>query len=376
MSRIVPPLTALGVLLAPMPAAAQLAIDWDVPAGECPTVDAVRGEVVRLVGGTLPEDLELEAHAIAEHGAGRWTLRLHTRMDGVDGERVVEGDACAPLADATALILALMIDPDAVAAHVEPPPVADPPITDPPTTDPPITNPPTTDPPTTDPPSEPPTHVATAALSDPVDPDPSPRPRGDGGPITRVVEHDREPGETPEGPVDEAPDPPLAGFLGLGGAFDLGSVPDPSGALHLEGGFGIPLIEARIRATFVFGQDASRSSSDGARITTGTLDARACVHPFDEARLVYGCLGLALGVSVAEGFGVSGPEVGVGTFAGAVAGLGLAWSPEPWFDLDLDATLIVPFNPLEFAVRATPDDVFHTQEPVAGRFGLSFHVRF
>ncbi|MBX3274542.1 MAG: hypothetical protein KF729_30030, partial [Sandaracinaceae bacterium] len=184
----------------------------------------------------------------------------------------------------------------------------------------------------------------------------------------------RAPSPRASGPT--APPEPLHGFVGVGGAFDLGSVPSASGALSIEGGVGVPVIEARVRASFVFGQDAARDERTGAHVTTGTLDARACVHPFEEARFVYGCLGLALGVSVAEGFGLSGSEVGVGAFGAGVAGLGLAWAPEPWFDLDVDASLFVPFNPLELAVRGSPDDVFHVQEPVAGRFGLSLHVRF
>ncbi len=361
--RIVPALVVLGAVFAPAPAAAQLAIEWDVPATECPTVDAVRGEVTRLLGGAVPADLALEARAVATRAGGRWTLRLRTVMDGTEGERVIEGDACAPLADAAALVLALMIDPEAVAANavVEAPPEEPAPPPDP------------APPPAPDPPA----HVATQALADPGPPE-GRRPRAEGGAISRVVEHEPTTGATERGGDANAgaPSEPLAGLLGLGGAFDVGSVPEPSGAIHVEGGFGVPLIEARVRATFVVGRDAARTTSAGARITTGMLDVRGCVHPFEEARLVYGCLGLALGVSVAEGYGLSSPEVGVGTFGAAVAGLGLAWSPEPWFDLDLDATLIVPFNPLEFAVRASPDDVFHTQEPVAGRFGLSFHVRF
>ncbi|MCB9596700.1 MAG: hypothetical protein H6719_28505 [Sandaracinaceae bacterium] len=371
MSRTVPVAIALlALLLAPRPAHAQLTVTWTAPAG-CPTSESVQAEVIRLLGGALPEELALEADGVTTELEGRWTLRLRTSTDGNEGVRVVEGDACAPLGDAAALILALMIDPAAVAEHaplgpIEPP--ADPPAPEPP-----------------------PTHVVASQLADPrpeppatptelvTPPPPEPsRARRAEGAVSRVVEHGREePRATAEEPPSTADEsPPLQGFIGLGGAFDVGSVPDASGAITVEGGFGVPLVEARLRATFVFGREARRDARVGAQITTGMLDARACFHPFDEARFVYGCLGLGLGVTVAEGFGLSGPEVGVGTFGAAVGGLGVAWSPEPWFDLDLDATLIAPFNPLEFAVRGSPDDVFHVQEPVAGRFGLSIHVRF
>lgn len=358
--RIVPG-AALALLLlgAPLPAAAQLVLTWEAPP-ECPTGEVVRAEVARLLGGALPAELALTARGVATRADDRWTLRLHTATPEAEGERVVEGDACAPLADAAALILALMIDPVAVAEHApaepaEPLPPAEP-----------------------APPAAPP-HAAIEGLADPAPAEePAPR-RSDEGAISRVVEHDRDPrteGRPRRDPPPETPGEPLRGALGVGGALDVGSVPDVSGAISVEGAFGIPVLEARVRATFVFGREAARDRVAGARITTGMLDARACVHPFDEARFLYGCLGLALGVSVAEGFGLSRTEVGVGTFGAAVAGLGVAWAPEPWFDLDLDASLIVPFNPLEFAVRGSPDDVFHEQAPAAGRFGLSAHVRF
>ncbi|MBX3275127.1 MAG: hypothetical protein KF729_32985, partial [Sandaracinaceae bacterium] len=114
-------LVALAALAAPSRAAAQLVLGWDVPDG-CPPASAVHAEVARLLGGQLPDDVALEAGAVASSRRGRWRLRLTTLMAGVAGERVIEGDACAPLADAAALVLALMIDPLAVAAHAEPAP--------------------------------------------------------------------------------------------------------------------------------------------------------------------------------------------------------------------------------------------------------------
>ena len=69
--------------------------------------------------------------------------------------------------------------------------------------------------------------------------------------------------------------------------------------------------------------------------------------------------------------------VGAGAWLGGSLGLAVAWAPVRWFDLGLEADLVVPLNPLTFFVirDAVPLDVF-TQPAAAGRFGLSAHVRF
>jgi len=362
--------------LAPTTARAQLELRWEAPI-ECPTGADVRAEVARLLGGVLPAELSLRAEGEATRSDDGWTMRLHTSMGGEEGERELAGERCEELGEAAALILALMIDPIAVAENepeeADPPPnsMGDPPSPEqaqralrelgspaPETAD---------SPPTERSEVEPPPD----AVEDPA------RPARE---VEREVESiritDRQTVERTDDASSDAAGEPLGGFFGLAGGVDLGSVPTVSGGLSLEGGFGIPLIEARVRATFVFAQRAARADDAGADVTTATVDARACVHPFDEARFLYGCLGLALGVSVAEGFGLSRDEVGVGTFGAAVGGLGVAWVVAPWFDLELDATVLVPFNPLEFAVRASPDEVFHTQEPVAGRLSVAAHLRF
>jgi len=346
--------------LAAAPARAQLELRWDAPV-ECPTADDVRAEVTRLLGGSMPPDLSLRADGEATRSDDGWTMHLRTSMGGEDGEREIAGERCEELGEAAALILALMIDPAAVAETEAAEPTPPEPVTE-----------------TTD--EEPEAGRAVSELSEPTPPEVADEEPTTTREIERVVESvritDRATVQESSARDEADPPEPFAAFLGLSGGADLGSVPTASGMVSLEGGFGIPLIEGRLRATFVFGQRAARGDDDGADVTTGTLDARACVHPFEEARWVYGCLGLALGVSVAEGFGLSRDEVGVGTFGAAVGGLGVAWVIAPWFDLELDATVLVPFNPLEFAVRASPDEIFHRQEPLAGRLSLAAHVRF
>jgi len=101
---------------------------WQAPAG-CPSRDEVNAEIARLLGGTIrvPQGGDIKARAVVSRGL-TWALAMETELAGRPGRRSIEAASCQDLADATALIIALMIDPDAVAAHAtQPRPVAPPP---------------------------------------------------------------------------------------------------------------------------------------------------------------------------------------------------------------------------------------------------------
>ncbi|WP_441288415.1 hypothetical protein ACSRUE_41705 [Sorangium sp. KYC3313] len=86
---------------------------WEAPAG-CPPVDEVRSEIARLLGTSeqrLPIEVEI---AIARERDERYRLDLRIRAP-APGERVIRGDDCASMSRAAALIVAMSIDPDAVA---------------------------------------------------------------------------------------------------------------------------------------------------------------------------------------------------------------------------------------------------------------------
>ena len=90
---------------------------WQAPAG-CPSTDELLGGIARLLGGVprVSKDGGLEARASVKHEAS-WAVSIETESEGRVGRRFIEAVSCQDLADATALIIALMIDPDAVAAH-------------------------------------------------------------------------------------------------------------------------------------------------------------------------------------------------------------------------------------------------------------------
>jgi hypothetical protein len=106
----------------------QLLLEWNAPA-ECPSVEDLRAAVARLLGGKveLPPGRMVEVRATVTPGS-TWHVELEAGADAQKNRRALDSASCAELADATALIVALMIDANAVAASpprpASPPPAA------------------------------------------------------------------------------------------------------------------------------------------------------------------------------------------------------------------------------------------------------------
>jgi hypothetical protein len=92
-------------------------LSWQAPTTDCPTPDDVRAEVVRLLGGEgrLPAGRDFRASALVAHSQ-TWSVSIQTELAGRSGRRSIEAASCQDLADATAMILALAIDPNIAAA--------------------------------------------------------------------------------------------------------------------------------------------------------------------------------------------------------------------------------------------------------------------
>jgi hypothetical protein len=118
---------------APLPAASveppELRLTWDAP-DTCPSAAEVEAQFDRLLGGRgrVPSAKRVEATATVRRAlGGTWNLRLDTTVDDATGHRDLEGDSCWAVAAATALVLALTIDPNAAArASLTPPAAASP----------------------------------------------------------------------------------------------------------------------------------------------------------------------------------------------------------------------------------------------------------
>jgi hypothetical protein len=95
-------------------------LTWAAPE-ECPSPSQVQAEIARLVGGDIQlHEGDLEARVMVSHGP-LWSGDLTTQHAGQTGHRIIDAPSCRAVADAIALIVALLIDPDAVAANAQAP---------------------------------------------------------------------------------------------------------------------------------------------------------------------------------------------------------------------------------------------------------------
>jgi hypothetical protein len=101
----------------PAPSATpDLSLEWIAPA-ECPTSADVLSEMLRLFGGREPprSGERRAVRAVVSHD-GPWSVSIETSTESGLYRRTLNAQTCRGLADATALILALSVDPEAVKA--------------------------------------------------------------------------------------------------------------------------------------------------------------------------------------------------------------------------------------------------------------------
>jgi hypothetical protein len=106
---------AAGVLIAigaPLHAHAQtppIALEWKAPPN-CPTQDAVLGEVVHVLGH-VPVGAPVQARAeVMRAESGRWQAQLALATTSAQSQRLLVAESCEAIASATALIVAVAIE--------------------------------------------------------------------------------------------------------------------------------------------------------------------------------------------------------------------------------------------------------------------------
>jgi hypothetical protein len=315
----------------------RVVLRWTAPEG-CPAGDRVTAEVDRLLGASgarPPKALDVSAR-VTEDPAGGFRVHLETPGEGGSREREIKGVSCAAIADATALIIALMIDPAAVAAAPPalPPSPPSPPLPSPP---------PSPAPPPLPSPSPPPSA-----------PRPSPPPAANGiRPSFRL--------------------------LAWAGA-DLGTL---SSVAFAAGGAAV-MVVGPVRIELGAGAWPARTVVVPARPSTGgdvslvTGSAGACYdvlavtprRPFELGP----CGGFEVGRLHAVGVGVSTLGEGNALWSAARFGGLFAWAPIQWLALELRVEAAFPFARPTFVLE-NDGDVF--RPPVAvGRAEGGVEVRF
>lgn len=105
-------------------------ISWSAPVG-CPSAEQFRSEVERVAGFHPAPTEPTEARAVVRRAAdGGWELTLATRVGQQLGERALAAADCDALMRAGALVVALMMNPNAGAPPAPPPPPPPPPLVD------------------------------------------------------------------------------------------------------------------------------------------------------------------------------------------------------------------------------------------------------
>jgi hypothetical protein len=103
-----------------------LVLSWQAPAG-CPDLASQRADIRRRVGEARPTAEPVVASGeIRRDSSGGFVLSLRTSAGTTSGERVLSGPDCHQLAEAAALILAMLIKPEAQAEPPAPAPAPPP----------------------------------------------------------------------------------------------------------------------------------------------------------------------------------------------------------------------------------------------------------
>ncbi len=260
-------------------------LHWTAPS-ECPGPEAVRAEMERLLGPSSarpPAPIPVTA-AVSRDPGGAWHVRLETAGEGTTRVREIHGASCAAIADATALILAMRIDPSAAAAA---PPIE--------------------------------------ADRSPLLPDRSPL-LPDRSPVAASqtpIAASRRPIAATKSPIEASTPPTLASFrVSALAGLDTASLPGITAILGLGGSFvyGPQRFDLGIeyrpsRTATVPGRPSAGGDVD---LLTGTLDT--CRHLGAAPIEVGPCLGFELGRLHASGSGVSSPGEGSTLWAAVLGG--------------------------------------------------------
>ncbi len=322
-----------------------------------------------MLGEGPPPPGNVSARAIVEQTAsGHWNVRLTTVRDGTTGERVVESESCQSLADATALILALTIDPSRVAARA--PGAASAPAS------------------------------STVASGAPSASAAAPAPASASASPTAPPAASPAAATTPVPAPSAAPPPEAASarpgasgptlvalFAQVGG--DVGTL--PRAAYAVGGGAALTLGRFRVEGygTYLPQQAAHPTALPflGSNIHLLAGGLRGCFLPLRTSLEVGGCVGLEVGDLRGQGFGPSVPSQylftpgnGGGLWIATTLSGRVSWRIARSFALDLDVGLVVPLERdlFEFENPAAPNAPLplHQAGPVEGRAAIGPEVRF
>lgn len=339
-----------------------LHVEWRASDERCPGVGFVEREIARLVGpAAASTPLALEVDVQAPEGREPWRARLQIVAASGHEVRAIAGDSCAGLAQASAVIAAMILGGDAALdeavvsspprAHRAAPAGAVTAVPSPPASTtvearrpPAPSTAPAATPAATPPTSEPPISTSAApALVEPSAP---------GAPVRLALRVDAL--------GDAGALPRMTAGLAITGALRV----DAALPLRLELGAGAWLSQREI----IRGDPAA-----GGEFGLLAAHARACAEPWSSAGWALSfCGGAELGFLAAEGFGVSRPESSHTVIPSVLADVRVSLAISRWLALVGRLEGAVPLARPMFSLD--PLGEVHRAAPIAARgaVGLEF----
>ncbi len=284
---------ALGPAVPEAPPAAPVAdLHWSAPEG-CPRADEIEAMVVHRLGDDAERPL-LRVDATITTADEGFVLDLRLRRADQDDRRSIESARCEALGRATALLVALALDPVAVARTLAAPRTeAPPPSTTPPPTEDPAPTAPSLPPPETPPLESPPAEPSTPPTRVPPSPSPSPA---------------------------SNPTPTL--HIGAEGGAQLGALPGISGVGGLATALTWPGLRVEL-AGVVLTPRTREASEAGVRVMLGAVALRACLRMRRPRLEIPLCGGVEAGAMRGDGRRAPEARTGHGPWVAAVLGPGL-----------------------------------------------------
>ena len=314
---------------------APLQLSWRAPE-PCPPQSEVESQILELLGGRTQSTTMVHAKVEAFRGEDAlWHVDVHTVVDGQLGERRVDGENCEAVAEAAALILAMAVDPDAVAVtamkNVEP----------------------------------------AAPAWDPHD---RPEPLRV-GPLS-ALHLTAVP--LPVVPLAKrvVPSTPVGTYLGPLVGMDVGTLPAVSP--WVGGAVGLVRGESRLEARVGFLAEQTKElehpSEAGGRFSLTAFGLWACHEVAGPAPSLDVCGGLETGILHAEGFGVTDPGEAAPAWLSLTPSLVGRWPLNSWLSVRSNLSLGLPLRRPAFELEPYGD--VHRASWLIGRMSIGPEIDF
>lgn len=297
-------------------------LQWDAPDG-CPDAADVEQAIDRLLGSRHEAESPVLARAHVTGEPGNWTLELYVETEQGKTERTLRSQQCSTLRDATALYVALSVDPMAVLdADTE---LAEVEVVE--------------------------TDQASKEQSNTDDPDAEMDSAAEDGTEPESTEPDERSGyERP--PRERRTRDALSLRLRAFGSGQLAILPGPTGGAGL--GVSVRLTRLRLEATGTYGfryRARSEQVPDvGADVRHGYAELRACPYGMVSTVELGGCAGLAVGGLDARGVAVRSQQVARTPWVSASLGFVLAWHVVPRVALWVEPGAILSLHRARYTV--------------------------